>query len=160
MWLELFRMGAKSKTSKLHIEPEWILRTLNQQADWLSHVEDYDDWAIHSDHFRMLDDIWGPHTVDRFACSYNSHLPRFNSHFWNPGTEAIDAFTCNWSGKVNWLCLLPYLIPRVLRHILNTSARGTLVVPGWPSAPFWPMLFPKIGKVASFVAGLKVLAKS
>jgi len=52
-----------------------------------------------------------------------------------------------------------YLIPRVIRHILNTSACGTLVVPSWPSAPFWPMLFPKIGKVASFVADL-VLAKS
>ena len=74
--LAIFSMSLKYQ---LRIEPEWIPRTLNQQADWLSRIEDYDDWAIHPHHFRMIDDAWGPHTVDRFACSYNAHLSRFNS---------------------------------------------------------------------------------
>ena len=54
--------------------PEWIPWSLNQKADWLSHIEDYNNWAIHPDHFRMLDDSWGPHTIDRFACSYKLAL--------------------------------------------------------------------------------------
>ena len=58
------------------------------------------------------------------------------------------------------MCPPPYLVPRTIRHALNTAACGTLVVPSWPSAPFWPMLFPSLGTVASFVAGVKVLAKS
>ena len=55
----------------------------------------YDDWSLNSKYFRFLDLKWGPHDVDRFACYYNAQLPRFNSRFWNPGTEATDAFTCN-----------------------------------------------------------------
>ena len=127
-----------SLRQQIRIEPGWI----NQQADWLSCIEDYDDWAIHPDHFRMLDDSWGPHTIDRFACSYNTHLARFNSRFWNPGMEAVDAFTCDRSGEVKWLCPPPYLIPRVIRHALKTLAYGILVVPNWSSAPFWPFYSP------------------
>jgi len=78
--LAIFSLSLKHQ---LCIEPEWIPQTLNKQADWLSCVEDYDDWAIHPDHFRMLGGTWGPNTVDHFACSCNSHLPRFNSRFWN-----------------------------------------------------------------------------
>ena len=108
----------------------------------------------------MIDNIWGPHSVDRFACCCNSHVSRFNSHFWNPGTEAVDAFTCDSSGEVNWMCPPPYLIPRTISHALNTIACGTLLVPNWPSAPFWPMLFPSMGTMAPFVADVKVLSKS
>ena len=39
-----------------------------------------------------------------------------------------------------------YLVPRVLRHAQETEACGTLLVPKWPSAPFWPMIFNNEGK--------------
>ena len=40
-------------------------------------------WTVSADciskHFCFDDnDFWGPHTIDRFACSYNAQLPRFN----------------------------------------------------------------------------------
>ena len=144
---------------QVRIDPEWVPRTLNQQADWLSRIDDHDDWALHPNHFRVIDKMWGPHTVDRFACYYNAHLQRFNSRFWNPGSEAVDAFTCNWSGEVNWMCPPPYLIPRTIKHALNTMACGTLIVPKWPSAPFWPMLYPAADQMAPFVTDVKVLQK-
>ena len=53
--------------------------------------------------FRDLDTQWGPHTVDRFASYYNTQFPQFNSQFWNPGSEAVDAFNSNWLGDNNWL---------------------------------------------------------
>jgi len=34
-------------------------------------------------------------TIDRFASYYNTQLPRFNSRFWNPSSEGVDAFTSN-----------------------------------------------------------------
>jgi len=43
---------------------------------------------------------------------------------------------------------------------LKTLAYGTLVVPNWPSAPFWAILFPSTGKMAPFVVDSKVLKKS
>ena len=78
---------------------KWILRDCNRQADSLSRIIDFDDYFINDDLFHMLDSKWGPHTVDRFACSYNAKLSRFNSRFYQLGDEAVDAFAQNWEGE-------------------------------------------------------------
>ena len=80
---------------QVRIEPEWIPREENQQADFISRIIDHDDWSVHPDIFQRLERMWGPHTVDQFASFFNTQLPRFNSRFWNPRSEAVDAFTCD-----------------------------------------------------------------
>jgi hypothetical protein len=53
---------------------------------------------------------------------------------------------CNWSALANdWpegllYCFPPHLVPSVLRHVAQSSARVLLVVPDWPSQPWWPLL--------------------
>ena len=61
---------------------------------------------------------------------------------WNPGSEAVDAFTVDWSGENNWWCPPIGLIPRVIRHAQACHSKGSMVVPLWLSAPFWPLLCP------------------
>ena len=68
------------------IEPEWIPREENELADYISKLRDYDDWMVHPIIFQQIDQLWGPHTVDRFANTHNAQLERFNLRFWNPGT--------------------------------------------------------------------------
>ena len=51
-----------------------------------------------------------PHTIDRFANSFNHQLARFNSRFGDPGAEAVDAFTCDWANENNWWCPPLYLV--------------------------------------------------
>jgi len=70
-------------------------REANQQADFLSRIVDKDNWSVHPDLFQMLDAKWEPHTIDRFASYFNTQLPRVISRFWDPGSEAVDAFTCD-----------------------------------------------------------------
>ena len=135
-----------SITQQVRIEPEWIPSEDNQQVDFISRIIDYDDWSLLPTPFRELDQKWGPHTIDRFVSYFNTQLPRFNSRFWNPNSEGMDAFTCDWQGENNWWCPPVYLVPRVLRHAQLTKACGTLLVPKWPSAPFWPMLFNNLGE--------------
>ena len=126
----------------IFLEMEWIPRSLNDKADFISKIVDPDDWQISDDIFASLDNVWGPHSVDRFASFYNAKLPRFNSRFWNPGSEAIDAFTEDWSQDNNWLVPPIHLIPRVILFLLRCRSEGTLVCPAWQSAPYWPLLFP------------------
>ena len=135
----------------IRLEMAWVPREENQQADYLSRLIDHDDWMVNPFIFQWLDSVWGPHTIDRFATHYNRQLARYNSRFWNPESEAVDAFTCNWEEENNWLCPPVYLIPRVLRHAANCKAVATLVVPHWPSAPYWPMLCPDGTHLAGFV---------
>ena len=61
---------------QIRIEPEWIPRTENEQADSLSCIIDYDDWGV-IHHSARFDSLWGPHSIDGFASFYNSQLSRF-----------------------------------------------------------------------------------
>ena len=93
------------------IDIEWIPRTGNEQPDYLSKMYDDNDWGISDTLFCYLETNWGPHTIDRFANYLNMKLPRFNSRYWNPGSESIDAFICDWEHENNYLCppLLQFL---------------------------------------------------
>ena len=71
---------------------KWIPRDLNSFADHLSRIIYFDDYKINDDVFQILDVRWGPNTIDRFACSYNVTFSAINSTFYQPGTEAVDAF--------------------------------------------------------------------
>ena len=115
---------------------QWVPRELNTRADDISNIIDFDDWYTTQGFFAHLDHIWGPHTVDRFANALNAHLPRFNSRFRVPGTEAIDAFSVSWAAENNWLVPPVHCIIRVIQNLLVCSAFGTLVVPYWPSNAF------------------------
>ena len=104
--------------------------------------------------------MWGPHTVDRFADWNNCQLSRFNSRCWNPGSEAVHTFTTNWSGENYWWCPPVSLVPRVIAHAQACMAEGTLIVPEWKSAPFWPLLQPVEGQFAQFAVCVKELPLS
>ena len=120
-------------------------------ADRISRIIEFDDWRLNPDVFRQLDIMWGPHQVDRFADENNAQVPVFNSRFWGPGTSGIDAFCYDWSGVLNWCCPPVCLICRLLKHTRACGAQGTLIVPHWPSAVFWPIICPQAGRFASFI---------
>ena len=103
-------------------------------------VVDYDDYTINESVFFALDERWGPHTCDRFACHYNAKRPAFNPRFYQPGSSGVNAFAQDWSKADNWLCFPVCLTLKVINHLHACNAAGTLVVPIWKSAHFWPSL--------------------
>ena len=90
--------------------------------------------------FRQLDILWGLHTVDHFASHNSFQLSRFCSRWWCPGTETVDAFTVSWGGGDNWLVPPVLLIPRVINHMKLGKEQGTLIIPFWQSAHWWPLV--------------------
>ena len=97
---------------------------------------DHEDWGITDTFIEFIDDLWGPHSVDRFASVVNKKISRFNSLFWNPSFEAVDAFTQNWSGENNFLVPPIYSVVRAIKHLVYSKAIGTLIIPRWVSAPY------------------------
>ena len=141
--LDIFWMCRKHKIS---LTASWIPRDQNQLADAMTRWNDTNDWKLHPAVFQFLDQQWGPHTCDRFASHNNTQIPRFHSFFWCPGTAGVDAFAQpDWSVHNNW-CYPPFdLIPRVLGIVTQQQARATLIIPVWPSRPWWPIVSPRAG---------------
>ena len=139
------------------LEAQWIPRSQNERADLLSRFVDKDDWRVNPSVFRLLDAKWGPHTFDRFATYYNAQLPRFNSKFASPGCSGVDALAQDWSAENNWICPPVSLIVDSVRHLMSCFGRGTLIIPEWPSAHFWPFLREGSSRFSSYVAEVFVL---
>ena len=119
---------------------QWIPREFNCTADLLSKYIDIDNWEITDKVFDTLNDIWGPFTLDRFANSRNAKVVRFNSRFFELGSLGVDAFQFDWRGENNYIVPPVSLISRVINKCVQDRAQGTLLIPLWKSADFWPLL--------------------
>lgn len=134
----------------ISLDAVWISRNRNEKADHLSRCRDSDDWYIEEYVYRELDTVWGKHTVDRFASNLNAKCKVFNSRWWTPGTSGVDAFQQAWGQGTNWWVPPPRLISKTVCKIVKEKAKGTLIIPMWKSAPFWPKVC-KDGEFMPFV---------
>ena len=137
--------------------PCWIPRDENYIADFYSKLTDTDDWTIDEGCFDHINARFGPFTVDRFSSDTNNKVPVFNSRFFVPGTSGVNAFTMDWRRHNNWLCPPVSMITAAIRHLKLCRARGTLLVPAWPSSYFWPVIYPNGTSMADFVKDFLVV---
>ena len=98
----------------IQLSVEWVSRNDNSIADELSRVEDATDYMLDPMCYCYIDQLWGPHTVDRFASIKTKQLDRYCSRYRNPGCEPSKV---SWSRDNNWIFPPPLLIPKVLRHV-------------------------------------------
>lgn len=111
----------------------------NTRADRASrHRGDRSEWQLLPNVFKIIEDAFGPHSVDLMASRTNHLLPRYFSRWGDPGSAGPpDALQHDWALEGNPYCHPPYImIPLVLRHLVATGAEITLVAPVWP-AHFW-----------------------
>ena len=124
----------------IQLQAQWIPREENVRADAFLKIRDEDDWQYNPRLFAEVNQEWGPHSIDLFASACTSQLTRFGSRFWNPGCTVVDAFSISWQTELSWLCPPIHLIGRCIRKLQRDKADGSLLVPLWFSAPWWPML--------------------
>jgi len=117
-------------------------------ADAGSKHSDSDNWSIDSTTFNRISEQYGPFSIDLFADQSNKKVTRFYSNYHCPTSIGIDAFCHSWDGEVAWICPPVKLIIQVIRKIKLTKGKGVLICPKWPTARFWPILFPQ-GKVTA-----------
>ena len=63
----------------------------------------------------------------------------------------------DWRGENNWVVPPIYLVGRCINHMVRSRAVGTLVVPWWTSAVFWPLLVNFDSSFKGFVTAFKKL---
>jgi hypothetical protein len=74
--------------------------------------------------FRMLDQEGGTHLIDCFAEYYNCLVQsgRFNSQFYHPDSEWVNALTTHWGGENNWVHPAYGNLAPVIQHLIYCKA--------------------------------------
>ena len=152
---------ALAETCQFKIVCTHIPGVLNSSADRLSRSPDTHNWMLHPALFRWLDRRFGPFTVDRFATNLNAQLPRFNTRYWEPNSEGINALAQDWSGENNYANPPWALIPRILQKVIADQAECTIITPIFRAQPWFrtlqelkicePVLLPVHHQVMSYM---------
>lgn len=122
----------------LTLSARYLQGTLNVTADMLSRLSDHYEWQLNKSLFVYLDQMWGPHSIDRFATMSNALMPMYNSRYADPYTSGIDALAQqNWAKHNNFVNPPFRLIPKVLQVVEKQKASATVIAPWWPAQPWF-----------------------
>ena len=136
----------------IHVEVTWWRRCFGWRADELSKWVDACDWRLRRRIFLELDAAWGPHTHDRFASEANVQCRGtgvrrkallFNALVVEEKSAALgNCYHFPWSrDSVSWVFPPVGEIGKAIHRAQTESVSGTLVVPRWEHAAWWPLLF-------------------
>ena len=82
--------------------------------------------------FRLLDWVWGSHTINRCATWANHQLPQYNSRFYDLGAVGIDYLAQrDWDSENNFANPPFRIIPAILHILQWYKADATLTAPHW-----------------------------
>lgn len=114
---------------------------LNVIADGKSRkFNDQLEWMLHKTVFQDICSTFGTPDIDLFASRNNTQLNRYISWTPDPGSEAVDAFSVDWK-PFYFYAFPPFsLIMRCLIKVELDRAEGLLIVPKWPTQPWFPRL--------------------
>ena len=115
--------------------------SLNVHADAASRAyTDAGEWSLAPHAYRQITDTMGAPVIDLFASVTNYKCDLFVTRFYSPLAFATDAFSLTWSE--NDLFLFPpfSLAGRVIQKVLQDRTSGILVLPKWPTQPWYPLV--------------------
>lgn len=96
------------------------------------------EWGLAPWAFNKIKNNFGEINIDLFASNLNAKCKEYVSWKKDPDAMAIDAFTLNWS-SLRFYAFPPFsLILKLLRKIVQDGAEGIVVVPFWPTQPWFP----------------------
>ena len=71
-----------------------------QFEDKILHQNWSDFDSSQSSTFYALDELWCPHTCDRFASHYNATLQKFNTRYYQPSSAGVHALVQDYIGRI------------------------------------------------------------
>lgn len=143
--LALQRMFRWLNRHDLRLEAYHVPGVENRLADHLS--------RLHRPQFHLnIDTKWlrqhlfprtGIPDLDLFASRLHHVVPQYVSKHYDPHAQATNAFSLNWQDLPLhvWCFPPPTLVPRVTQRLTVFQGTLLLLVPWWPSQPWFPLLW-------------------
>lgn len=128
----------------LYIFASYISSKENTVADAESRRVHSDvEWELANYAFELICNTFNQPDIDLFASRVNKKCPLFVSWHKDPDAYKVDAFTISWE-NFHFYAFPPFsVILKVLQKIIHDKAEGIVVVPRWPTQPWYP-LFKKL----------------
>ena len=139
------------ESRKIWLFASYIKSSENIEADSESRIKSEEtEWELSKHAFQYINKVFGPFDIDLFASRLNAKCKNFVSWFPDPEAIACDAFTISWKSK--FYAFPPFsLILKVLQKIREDKVTGVLVVPWWPTQPWFPIFMElKISEIIYF----------
>ena len=128
------------ESRNIFIFASYIRSKDNVIADFESRrLEPETEYELSDVAFKEICKVFGNPEVDLFASRANAKCQKYVSWKKDPGSMDIDAFTIEWKPYFFYAFPPFALILKILRKIEQEGARGSLVVPNWPSQPWYPL---------------------
>ena len=115
---------------------------MNVKADYKSrNFSDNVEWSLNDKLFDNICDRFDIPDVDLFASRLNNKVSKYVSFTPDPGAFAVDAFTISWSEFEFVYAFPPFsCVFKAIKKMIRDQATGVLIVPWWPSQPWWARL--------------------
>ncbi|KAH9640446.1 hypothetical protein HF086_018112 [Spodoptera exigua] len=128
----------------LYVFASYIRSSENFEADQESRRLHPDiEWQLADYAYHKIEATFGSPDIDLFASRLNNKCQRYVSWHRDPDAYAVNSFTISWS-DFYFYAFPPFtMILKSLRKILLDRAEGIMVVPHWPTQPWYP-LFKKL----------------
>ena len=112
----------------------------NVEADLESRrLEPETEYELSDSIFSEISHELGEPKIDLFASRINKKCKKYISWLPDPDSVAVDSFTIFWK-KLRFYAFPPFsIILKVLRKIIDDKATGIVVVPDWPTQPWYPL---------------------
>ena len=125
---------------------EYIAGKLNVEADHASRVfDDTTEWTFTERAWsKIRETIEFEPKIDLFASRLNAKCKRYVAWQPDPKAIAVDAFSIKWQNDGMYAFPPFAIITQVIEKMLADDARLLLVVPYWPSQPWFPMFVDSI----------------
>lgn len=126
---------------KIWIFASYISSKENFRADAASRLTNIDtEWELSNEAFDLVVKKFGTFTIDLFATYENRKIKRFCSRFPSPESFKVDAFTIPWENERVYAFPPFALITPVIKKFITDKTEGVIVVPNWPTQPWFPLL--------------------
>ncbi|KAJ8912752.1 hypothetical protein NQ315_016708 [Exocentrus adspersus] len=127
------------ENKKISIFAAYIPSSQNIEADRESRSDSFDtEYQLNNTVFGKILQEFGTPEIYLFASRIKTKCETYVSWFPDPGSLSVDAFTLNWT-QYFFYAFPPFaIIARVLEKIIQEKAQGIVVVPLWPTQPWYP----------------------
>jgi hypothetical protein len=144
----VFQIKLLEQQNQITVKPIWHFSTnlqLSLESAALQAAVSTDEWSVDRNCLSLLFQAIGLHPhVDCFAASFNTICPNFFSRTAQDQCSGVNFFMQTLSPNLVYFCCPPVhlIIPCFRRLIASPNIVSYLLIPDWPSASFWPVIFP------------------